>query len=356
MVKYEKLAKGGYKTSLLYIHSTKAKENDIISKMDDTKLSLEDILTKLGISKNASTTPDELDRILIKKLRQFHPDNNTLGRGKFQSPQAKRKFLKLNRARELLKAQTTLMKMPSRKITLTISELKDLTTNSLAAPNKLDDLGIKLDENVKTYVSIRIKRFDLPKLTLGAATVLLTIVLAFPNYIFNNIFLNKIFSEKFLTSYPAILGITTAWFYTLLSTGFIWYIAFRNEKGMKELERIIKRESFQNDIFWKFINEIGVRAKAKNIVSFSKDDMVTFIMKGEKPDESTIRRIINKHLSTKGRYLLDLDIAESMASLIIERALQKEVIKKAEEKRIIDRYEVTPDAIRFAIDATKEGV
>jgi D-alanyl-D-alanine carboxypeptidase len=103
-----------------------------------------------------------------------------------------------------------------------------------------------------------------------------------------------------------------------------WSIMYKNEKEKKEFNLQLSLESFQNNLFAKFVENSAWVYHSSGDREFTKQHFLDYL---------TSYR--SGHLE---KLKIDIVLAESLANVILDRAVRKGVIKKDTKISLQDSY------------------
>lgn len=199
--------------------------------------------------------------------------------------------------------------------------------------SKEENLCNKLNASVEVQISTFKNRFRKKKYGLASVTGVLTFLWMFPE----NIVSHPVFEYwadqnvfPYNTQY-AVLMLTVLWLYALMLTAMYWVFTERAERYEGYILEKIKIENVQNNIFMKFIK----RMESENC--FSKSQFMDFI--STKLYEDRRMSILEKHLFKVDIYIGE-DVIQSVADIILNRAIEHKMIQKRDEFSLVDYYEI----------------
>lgn len=313
---------------------------------------------------------DDVKKELKNLIKEVHPDRN---KGEFKSDQDKTFFYEIQSALEYLEKLNPNVSLSTQNditaLTKVLTELaltKKEDTLAEIVEKKSSSLTVKLQDSINSFHKLNTS----PKITGIVATTIITALWAFPSVVKEHPLL------KFLYNYN--VEFTLVWVISLAFMGMLWVKINSSEKYDAEIKRSYKLESTQNYIFTLFIrwmkaNHINYEIiENKRIVTFSKDDLINFLtsrfrylqrkLKGKQTLhnyelEKEIKRIEESGEFEKEIYRqrrsspfsiffnflpkpgeIDLEIAQLICDLIIERLTTKGVVTKSEFKSLSDKF------------------
>lgn len=272
---------------------------------------LDEIRKVFGIT---TEDPNEVRKELKTILARTHPDRS---HGEFTDEIAKRQFFNTLEAIRYIESGNIESQIQS---SLTVSDVQGLintVVKSLIIPQTVPN-SEKMQQRFEQCLSgqkskIR-SRYFIPRITLSTITGILSFLWLFPNLVKQHPILGAL-----VTAYQKIF--TVIWFEALLLTISLWIITKHAENKESVIKSRLSLESYQNKLFEEFYYfRYG---------NFSKDDFIQFII-----EHKEHHIFIGKVIPSLGRVgALDLEVVQSLADLIFERAENKGVIEKVELKK-----------------------
>lgn len=255
---------------------------------------------------------NQAKELLNDLKKQTHPNNT---KGDFANEEQKTKYFKALAALDYLNSlnndnQLIVVEKMTDLIKVMITDVL-VTKKDLSLEQSLDN---KITFALTNY---RPKSFG-PKISLTAITAILTFIFLFPGQIKDNPTISR-----FINPTNPFFGIL--WLTCLFYTGFFWWLTYRQDEAAKRSLSLLKVDSTQNAIFHDFISVNSV---------FTKDDLTNFIF------ETSSRRRHSNLLNIFGSEIINLEIAQNTAELIIARAEKKNVIRKTADGGLSDKFEV----------------
>lgn len=288
---------------------------------------IEEIITEFNLD---SRDAFEIKKELHELLKIVHSGQNS--DGQFKDKVAELMFHKINSALEFVKTET----LPKNRAELT-KIIKELI------PYKPDEKKAeKLNKQLKTEIK-SFKRSNLvPKISASAVTIILSFIWFFPSKAIEHPVLGNIIN-------PTNRIFTIVWITSILITGLIWLIARRKERMIEDGIKKLNIESVQNSILSQFIQskEWVAERENKTYITFTKDDIVKYftqidIRKLEVVHYSTkkiskqIKHFLNKVFGLEET--IDIAIAQSLAEIISERLISKDIITEIQDGNLSTTY------------------
>ncbi|MBG6129951.1 hypothetical protein IWQ47_001966 [Aquimarina sp. EL_43] len=264
---------------------------------------------------------DSIDQIrneLKSKIKKCHPD-------KVDSTEwdngLKNEFLNLTEAIEFIdtskKENSSLV--PVDQVTELVKVIKDILPK-----NEIITQETKFENQLDSFLQERKDVMRFPKISLSVITGLISFVWLFPQTVADHPVLKNYisFENGFF-----LIGWVIALFYAIM----FWVLISRKERREKSLIKYIKTERAQNKIFQRFLDY-----NSNN--KFNKEELIEFIL-----DEYGNRRrkaspFLLLALGSSG---IDEETAESLANLLIQKAIQNSLIEKDEIRTsYLDSYKI----------------
>lgn len=305
-------------------------------------------------------------KILLKKV---HPDKN---RGEFKSENDKTLFYEIQAALEYIEKLNANVSLSTQSdLTALTKVLTDLAvrkkedTMAESVDKKGSSLILKLQDSITTFHNLN----SSPKITGIVVTTIMTSLWAFPSVVKDHSLLKVLYNYN--------NEFTIIWIFSLFLMGMLWLKIKSSERYDEEMKRSYKLETTQNCIFfllikWLKANHINYEIiNDKRILTFTKDDLINFLTTRFKALQKRLREKalrdyeIEKEIRQieengeiendiyKRRYVspfslfsnflpkpgeIDLEIAQLICDLIIERLTFKGIITKSEVKSLSDKF------------------
>ena len=326
--------------------------------------SLDDIIAHFGLD---ATSSEEVKKELKKLIKELHPDKNG---GEYKSIKDKDTHHEIQEAFEFIAAINNSL-ATKKEITALTKVLKDLaiTKKEESASEQIEKKRTSLSSKIQESVIHYHKQNNTPKISGLVIASLITALWAFPNVVKDHPILS------FLLEYN--LEFTIVWLSSLSFAGALWLKIQSAEKQDEQIKKSYKLESTQNGIFRIFIEWAAINPRnfdyvdKKKIVQFTKEELITFLITRydifqrklsglEYLRDHELRREIEQleeiyfknqrhNYGSKGifsftRFIkrpgtIDLELAQVLADLIVERLTSKEVLSIKKTKSISDKYE-----------------
>lgn len=329
--------------------------------------SLDDIIAHFDFNvKDAEEVKKELKNL----IKEVHPDKN---KGDFKNEKDKTFFYEIQAALKYIEKSNPNFSLSNQNeitaLTKVLTELaltKKEDSIAESVEKKNSSLTTKLQDSITSFHNLN----SSPKITGIVATTIITALWAFPSIVKDHPLL------KILYNYNR--EFTVIWIISLFFMGTLWLKIKSSERYDEEIKRSYRLDSTQNYIFtlfikWMKVNHINYEIiNKKRVITFSKDDLINFLttrfktlqrrLRGTETLQSyeiekEIKRIeesggfendiyrrrsispfslFSNFLPKPGE--IDLEVAQLICDLIIERLSAKGVITKSELKSLSDKF------------------
>lgn len=260
---------------------------------------------------------DQIRSELKSKMKKCHPDKVD---AKDWENGLKTEFLNITEAIEFIdtsKKENSAL-IPIAQVTELVQIIKEIIPK-----NEVNTQEVKFENQLDSYLQERKETMKLPKISISVITAIISFVWLFPQTVADHPVLKNYIS--FENRYFFI-----GWFVVLFYTIFFWVIISRKERREKNLIKYIKTERAQNKIFQKFID-------FKSKKEFNKEQLIEFIL----DEYGNRRRKPSPFLLFGLGSGIDEETAESLANLLIQKAVQNSLIEKDEIRTsYLDSYKV----------------
>lgn len=314
---------------------------------------------------------EEIRKQLKNMLTELHPDKNG---GEYRNGKQQRDYEEVSNAINLIDNSNTSLVLTRSEWTNVLQKIENLaifkTKNDFITE---DEIYKQLDTSINTSViKFQKKHFSYRVSSLVTAAIITTLW-AFPSIIEEHRILRRII-------FPDSVGFTAFWLTSLALTSFIWLYAKKNEKKDNVIKKSYNLESIQNSIFKLFLawlrsaypHSIDYNTEIhKHIYSFTKDDIVNFVLNYYKPfyrefnsdlsrtdfdlyqtvnqffDKDKERVIdFSKQYRRSQRLLLifkepgeiDIELSQKIAEVIIGKLVTRKLVKLSDKKTFSETY------------------
>ena len=300
----------------------------------------------------------------------MHPDKTE---GNFENDDDKQTFLNLQNAIKFLEKKSSKQLTIHQTNTQVAEILKDFTKSKKIQhyvdieERKSLKLANTLDSNVKNFQA----KTKVPKITTVAITTVITGLWLFPNLVKDHPVLSVLYKFNFEFS--------IVWLIVLLASCILWLKIKSIEATEEDIMRSYKMESTQNKMFSLFIKWVQhdyqkiefKKDHSGKYVHFTADDLTNFLInrydlfqiylkrntndterfefiKQIKDDEEIgyfdeLQKRRNNLFSKLKQFLpnpgeINLEIAQMLTDLILQRLLTKEIISVSDKKNLSETY------------------
>ncbi len=269
-------------------------------------------------------TLEEIKRKLRNKLGEIHPDNN---KGDYD----KDYFKEVSDDLEYIEKEISKGKS-KKEIQLTANDIVELIQglneiNSFAKRDTGNEMKKELDESIQEQTVKFTKQFKIKRYSLTGVTTLITFLWMIPDKILEHPILKQFFNGNMHSVFMIMLSFV--WVFLLLCTILYWIITFKIEGIEKEILEEVKIESVQNRLFMDYLEY-----RVKDKVSFSKKDFMDHLL------WKIIYKIKNKRLRKLLKGSLSEKVIQNIANIILERAEEQKIIRKIENRSLIECFEL----------------
>jgi hypothetical protein len=256
-----------------------------------------------------------LIRDALKEIKnQAHPNST---QGDFKNEAQKDKYHRVNSAIDFV---NRFKNNDQLVVVEKMTDLMKVVLSEMIPSNKQTSLEQNLENRITIAIDNYRSKSFFPKVSLTAVTGILTFIFLFPSQIKDNPTLTH-----FINPQSSIFLVL--WFSLLLYTLLFWWMTYTNDENSKQRLSLLKVDSTQNELFLVFIRQ------TENKI-FSKDELTQYIFnisygRNDRPLSSFFL----------GSEIINLEIAQNTAEVILNRAEKKNVIKKLPDNGLSDSYE-----------------
>jgi len=296
-----------------------------------------DFLTIEQIRKHfdiVSDNPDEIKRELRQIIKTIHPDKNG---GHFRTKADEKYFFEIQNAIEFIENINTSL-VTRQEMTALTQIFKDLIPS---AQLKINESTKRLETKIQSSIKFYKRKHLFPKVTTTSISIIITLVWLFPKTVLEH----PVLKHYLTTDNPVF---SSLWLAAVFTCAYVWIVLKTFEQKDEEYRKGLCLETNLNKIFTKFIFFHSYNKK-DDFLYFNKDELIEFITKYDfKKDK--FRDHINRMKSNIKIFIflvrnvfpsigqVDLDLAQSISDVIIEKGLTKNVIEKVESQSINDTY------------------
>lgn len=257
--------------------------------------------------------PEAIRARLRVMQSSIHPDR---AGGSFASKEDEELFHRIGSAIEFIDNKDNYGALVSISV---VTDLTKAVTELIKAQISIPDNT--LSEQIKDDIQSYRHRYLVPKITLSAITVALGAIWIFPNTVKDHAILSNWIN-------PSNYFFSIIWFYALFFTVFFWLMVWRNEERQRAFQESLKTETVQNMIFRQFLHTLSERY-------FSIEDLVGYLINKEP------RRYYSPFdVLLRNKRNISVPMANTIADIIIKRALSRQAIKKEGIGNISETYKI----------------
>jgi hypothetical protein len=281
-----------------------------------------------------STVPEEIRKELKRKLKDVHPDKN---KPESDDSQAKQ----INSALDYIKSmnkKSTSTELAKRNELEQLSLMIKSLLPKVEEASGLKSLSSRIDKDIEVFKS----RHKIPKITTSSISVVLSALWLFPESVQKHPVLSKLFS--FDNHY-----FTAFWLTSIILTAFYWLITTLNENREKEYKQKLNLETVQNTLLRRFIDykKYSSKGTESQMIHFDKEEFVSYLTGFESLDYPNVGYQSEKFLTSLKKIgelkkqigKIDAELAQSLADVILQRAINKNfIIKDNSKKSLSDSY------------------
>lgn len=267
---------------------------------------------------------DEIRRELRERQAAMHPDQN---RGTFRNSLEEAEFHRLAAAIEAIDAGIP----ESSPALVPISAVKDLVSivrDSMPSAASLSTHTLE-KETEKRVIDFK-RSHTVPKVTVASLTGVLTFLWLFPQTIADHPVLGGILN--YMSGVPFLV----AWGGMLSVTVVTWIMLRRVETRQQAFQTELATEHFQNQALREFLDEFV--AQHPDNPTFSKTQFADWLLHRRSYITFTF------WFSYRHKRLMDSDLAETVASAVLERAMANGYLVRDDRPSMAGLYRLAPNA------------
>ncbi len=335
--------------------------------------SIEEIKEYFGIK---SDDIEEIRKQLKILLSEIHPDRNG---GEYKNRKQQRDYEELSNAITFIDTTNTSLVLTRNEWTSVLQKIEDLaifkTKNDFITE---DEISKQLDTSINTSVIRFQKKHFSYKVSSLIAVTIITTLWTFPSIVEGHKILKRLI-------YPDSLEFTIFWLISLTVTSMLWLYAKVLEKKDDIIKKSYNLESTQNSIFKLFLawlrsaypHSTSYQTDVhKHSYSFTKDDIVNFILNYYKPfyrefntelsntdfelyqsiyqhfdkDKKKIIEFSNEQKRKRHLFLIfkepgeiDIELAQKIAEVIIGKLLTRKLVVLSNKRTFSETYSFLGD-------------
>lgn len=265
---------------------------------------------------------EDIKRKLRSKVKEAHPDNNNDNYDKDSFEELKEDLEIIEKEIMEEKSKTEIKLTPNELLEI-IQEMNDLDIYKKS--NTQNELQKKFDESIQEQTVKFTKQFKVKRYSLTGLTTLITFLWMIPDKILEHPILKQLFNGEA----DFIFLLSFVWVIFLICTILYWVKTFKIERVEKEILEEVKIESVQNTLFMDYIE---YHVKDKEV--FSKKDFMDHLL------WKITYKITNRNLRKMVFLSISENVIQNIANIILERAVEQRIIKKVENRSLIEHFEL----------------
>jgi hypothetical protein len=288
-----------------------------------------------------SDDPKEIRKELIKKMAAVYPKT-----GPFNSGADEKQYYLISVAIEKIDAEIDVS-----KALICIDDLK----KSLSIPSENDSkkeiIRIEqqktFDKRIETSIINYKSRIFFPRVTLTTLTGILSFIWFFPSLVAGNPFFSFLSIDRNMDS-GGYIAFSFLWMIILLITLQVWMITAVNEFKKKDFYSKLQFESNQNELFYRFFDEGELLEEGsffkRHFTDFLMENSERIILRNDSPriprnfSSKSALYIVFLSLFSWRPLLMEYEIADSIADIILTKALNKGLLKIEDSEGLEDIY------------------
>jgi hypothetical protein len=283
-------------------------------------VSLGQIRTHFDLS---SENPDEIKKELRIIIKTIHPDKNG---GVFRTKADEKYFFEIQNALDYLENINTAL-VTRQELRALTQVLKDFIP---ASQSKVNEKALILETRIDSSIKYFKNNHILPKISTTVISTILTALWLFPKSISEHPVL-----KNYLSTNNPLFNIL--WLFAIVACGCTWVILKTFESKDEKIKKGLRLETNINKMFTSFIREYPLRDDKNGFIYFDEDALITFIM-----DYNFYRYYSSRYSLTRLKKFLfggiDIDLAQSLCDVIIEKGISRNAIEKVENQSIKVTY------------------
>lgn len=287
---------------------------------------------------------EELKNCLLEIIKKIHPDKNG---GEFRTKADEKYYHEIQDAIEYLDNINNLL-VTKEELSSITQILKDIIP---IHQNRISENYLVLENKIQSSIKFYKSKHLFPKITTSAIALILTSIWLFPESVSKHPVL-----KNYLNTSDTSFGLI--WFLSLLLCAITWVLLKMVETRNNDLKKGLSLETNMNKIFTRFVDYSYHGKIADGYFYFTKDELIEFIISYDfKKDSLIIKRrtknFLNLYKEFFEKFLLlnhdvDLDLVQSVSEVIIEKGLQKKVIKKVDSYSINDTFKTKKEEPNYS--------
>jgi len=303
--------------------------------------SIKEICDEFGLD-SALDIPD-----IIKKLTaiqvSIHPDKNS---SSTTDEASKEKNARIDEAKSYLRHLASAEQISNSTVMIPATFINDIT-DMIGALREITEIQAELPsvitekkcEDTAESIFIKIRKAFLPqKITLSSIIAVLVFIFSFPKVLAEH----PIFEGYFRFSdggidIDAFAVFTAVWFFVLCICVFFLVFTFLKQRKIENVIDALKSGKMQYEIYQKFKKHV-MEDPQLCMEPFHQDNLEKFILETICPEKGKPEFSRGLYSWKKSREKYSTEIIPVISELIIQRALEKKVVKESEKASWYDGY------------------
>ncbi|AQM60835.1 hypothetical protein [Clostridium baratii] len=269
---------------------------------------------------------------IIKERNSYHPDKSG---GDFSDENQKNKYFICQEAIDYLESykleyvdqKSDILKIIEQNQALIEQQNKSIIMEKNLKTYK-DSMNTSANGILRKYKS----RYMMPKMTSTGVLAFMTFIQAFPKTFHDNILSKNLITDNIK------LSIQILWIYILIFTAMLWCICWLKENRLKIIIDDLSMESIQNQLFNNYITKKMDKNNFYHCSDIYRDNDNIRVNKVEFVNYTKNLGIEDRRMRVYYRYLDD--VLYKVADIVFEKAENKGIIRKIEQKTLNDEYEI----------------
>ena len=279
--------------------------------------------------------PSEIKRELRAIIKTIHPDKNG---GTFRTKADEKYFFEIQNAVDFLD-NSSIALVTRQELTALTQVFKDLMP---ITQQKSVDSALALDNKIESSIKYFRHKHLFPKISTTAISLVITALWLFPKSVSEHPIL-----KNYIVAGDPVFNII--WFIAILTCALTWAILKAMELKDKKIKKSLSLDTNLNKIFNRFIDYNSYKGIKDGFFYFNKDELIEFIMDYDlhfdklnyrgrvKSSNLKVNDFINIFPNISG---IDLELAQSVSDVIIEKGLKKKVFERVDSLSLTDTYRI----------------
>ncbi len=277
---------------------------------------------------------NDLKYQLLEIVKKIHPDKNG---GSFRTKADENYFHEIQEAIDFLE-NTNNLPATRQELSLITQVLKELIP---VTQIKKSENYLILENKVQSSIKLYRSKHLFPKISTSILALVMTTIWLFPKSAIEHPVL-----KHYLTPDTAIFGIL--WLFSLFVCAITWLIVKVIEKRDEELKKGLTLDTNLNKLFTRFTEYRYYGKIEDGYFYFNKDELIEFIIEYDfKRNRIRIKKFKKLIWDLYSEFIMrlipldrviELDLAQTISDVIIDKGLQKKVIEKVDSFSINDTF------------------